>query len=53
MKKILRFSVEEDNSEINKEAHKARLMKGKLKRKAEFKNSAGEIKVKLKPKCSK
>jgi hypothetical protein len=53
MKKVMRFSLNSDDSEIHKEAHKARLTKGKLKRKAEVDISKQEVKIKLKPKCSK
>ncbi len=53
MKNIMRFSYEQDNSEIHKEAHKARITKGKLKKKASIESSENEMKIKIKPKCSK
>lgn len=53
MKKIMKFSLTADDSEIHKEAHKARLVKWKLTRKAEFEMTEKELKIKLRPKCSK
>lgn len=53
MKKIMKFSLKEDDSEIHKEGHKARLTKGKLIRRAEVEILNNELKIKIKPKCSK
>lgn len=52
-KRIISFDIEEDNSEIHKEAHKARITGGKLKRKAILEYSSDKMKIKIKPKCSK
>jgi hypothetical protein len=53
MKKILTLTFEQDNSEIHKEAHKARITKGKVKKKAEITTTSDSITIKIKPKCSK
>jgi hypothetical protein len=53
MKKVMKFSLNSDDSEIHKEGHKARLTKGRLVRKAEVEISKSELRIKLKPKCSK
>jgi hypothetical protein len=53
MKKIMKFSLNHDDSEIHTEAHKAKMTKGKLKRRGEVELSKDEIKIKIKPKCSK
>jgi hypothetical protein len=53
MKKVMKFSLTADDSDIHAEGHKARLTKGKLKRVAQVEISKSELKIKLKPKCSK
>lgn len=49
----MKFSIEEDKSEIFEEAYKANVTKGKLKAVGEVESTNDEIKIKLKPKCSK
>jgi len=50
---VVSFSVEDDNSNIHFEGHKARITGGKLKRKAEVNFCEDKFEIKIKPKCSK
>lgn len=53
MKKIIGFSVIEDNSKIHREVHKNRMVKGRIEKVASTRFKNDMVQVIIEPKCLK